>query len=234
VPGTYTLTVIDATKPGYTFDVTFKLRTSEISVGTLGNVEPVAAANSDITSGSAPLSVAFDGSGSSDADGTIVAYNWQFGDGGTSTEVNPSYTYVTPGAYTAILTVTDDMGATNSHSIAIEVTDAATGCLMNCIRIDQIAMRYRTKSDKLTATVVLLDENDKSISQANIDVLWTLPDGSTQNQSAITNKRSKARFNLNGIGPGIYTARVTNISKPNYVFDKDNSNVLTGMIELSK
>src|SRR2546422_2485876 len=53
---------------------------------------------------------------SSDPDGSISAYSWTFGDGGTSTAQNPSHTYATGGTYTAALTVTDNLGATNSTS----------------------------------------------------------------------------------------------------------------------
>lgn len=48
---------------------------------------------------------------STDDDGTIVAYDWEFGDGDFSTEENPLHVYDTPGTYTVILTVTDDHGA---------------------------------------------------------------------------------------------------------------------------
>ena len=42
------------------------------------------------TSGTVPLTVNFSSAGSLDADGTIVAYDWNFGDGGTSTAANPA------------------------------------------------------------------------------------------------------------------------------------------------
>ena len=51
---------------------------------------------------------------SSDADGTIVAWDWDFGDGSAhSTAQNPSHTYVLIGSYTVRLTVTDDRGGTH-------------------------------------------------------------------------------------------------------------------------
>ncbi len=59
---------------------------------------------------------------SSDPDGTIASYAWTFGDGGTSTAQNPSYTYGAAGTYTVTLTVTDNQGATNAVSHSVTVT----------------------------------------------------------------------------------------------------------------
>ncbi len=61
---------------------------------------------------------------STDSDGAIVAWNWSFDDGGTSTEQNPSYTFAAPGTYTVSLTVTDDNGATGISSQNVTVSDA--------------------------------------------------------------------------------------------------------------
>lgn len=86
-----------------------------------GLVAPVAVAAATPTSGVAPLFVALSGAGSSDTDGSIVSYGWNFGNGQTSTAANPSATYNTPGAYTATLTVTDSDGLIDSDSVAITV-----------------------------------------------------------------------------------------------------------------
>ncbi|MFE3845669.1 PKD domain-containing protein [Thermoplasmatota archaeon] len=58
--------------------------------------------------------IQFDGSDSFDSDGTIISYEWDFGDGETNSGANPRHGYQEPGNYTVILTVTDEDGATNS------------------------------------------------------------------------------------------------------------------------
>lgn len=58
---------------------------------------------------------------STDSDGIIVGWSWDFGDGSTSTVQNPSHTYAADGTYTVTLTVTDDQGATGSSSQDLSV-----------------------------------------------------------------------------------------------------------------
>ena len=69
------------------------------------------------------LSVAFDGSGSSDADGTVSAYSWDFGDGTGSTKKAPLKDYAAAGTYRVTLTVTDDRGATGSVQGSVTVAN---------------------------------------------------------------------------------------------------------------
>ena len=56
----------------------------------------------------------FDGSTSSDTDGSIASYAWDFGDGGTGTGATPSRSYAAAGDHQVTLTVTDNDGATGS------------------------------------------------------------------------------------------------------------------------
>ena len=72
-------------------------------------------------SGTVDVAVQFDGSGSTDPDGSIVSYAWDFGDGNTGTGVNPSHTYAAAGTYDVQLTVTDDSGDTNSSQTTAEI-----------------------------------------------------------------------------------------------------------------
>jgi cytochrome c len=56
-----------------------------------------------------------------DADGNPLTYAWDFGDGGNSTDQNPTHTYATPGTFTAKVTVSDGKGGTDSESFTIVV-----------------------------------------------------------------------------------------------------------------
>jgi len=91
-----------------------------------GNQAPIAVMAAAPTSGLAPLAVAFDGSSSSDADGTIVSFAWNFGDGTTGFGMTASHTYPTAGTYTARLTVTDNQTASSSTTTTIQVNPNTT------------------------------------------------------------------------------------------------------------
>ncbi|WP_427004283.1 LamG-like jellyroll fold domain-containing protein [Pseudarthrobacter sp. H2] len=82
------------------------------------NVPPVAAFTSSATN----LAVAFDASGSSDSDGTITGYAWNFGDGTSGTGATASHAYAGAGSYPVTLTVTDNNGATGTVNRAVAVT----------------------------------------------------------------------------------------------------------------
>jgi glucose/arabinose dehydrogenase len=88
------------------------------------NNPPNAVATANPTSGPAPLTVQFNGSGSSDPDGDAISYSWDLnGDGvyGDSTQANPSFTYTTAATYSVTLRVTDARGA-SSVSAPITIT----------------------------------------------------------------------------------------------------------------
>jgi PKD repeat protein len=82
--------------------------------GGSGNLPPTASFTATPASGQAPLAVSFDASGSSDPDGTIASYAWNFGDGATGSGATASHTYVAAGTFAVLLTVTDSRGATAS------------------------------------------------------------------------------------------------------------------------
>jgi PKD repeat protein len=64
-----------------------------------GNQWPVATASASSTGGDIPLTVTFSSTGSTDPNGSITGYLWDFGDGSTSTDANPAHTFTTPGNY---------------------------------------------------------------------------------------------------------------------------------------
>lgn len=66
-------------------------------------------------------SCSFDGSGSTDSDGTIQAYSWALGDGATVTGKTTQHTYTEAGFYAVKLTVTDDQGATDTVTKTVTI-----------------------------------------------------------------------------------------------------------------
>ena len=96
--------------------------TSTATIG-LGNQPPVADPNGPYT-GTVGVAVVFDGSASSDPDGSVISYSWNFGDGTTGSGVNPSHIYASAGLYNVTLTVMDDAGATDSQGTTADIAAA--------------------------------------------------------------------------------------------------------------
>lgn len=230
-PGKYTLTVVDATKTGYTFVPTNNSKS--ITIGGADNIPPTAVFNADITSGGVPLIVNFDSTGSNDLDGSIT-YAWDFGDGSEgSNEAHPSHTYYNIGNFTATLTVTDDMGVMNSQSTGISVTDSNGGCISSCMSVANITLSYKAKSRIMNALVWVQDENDTGVKGAEVHAKWTLPDGSSVEDYSSTGNKSKAAFTLKTDVAGLYTLTIVEVTKAGNSFDPDKSTVLTGMMEIA-
>jgi hypothetical protein len=99
---------------------------------------------------------------SSDPQGTIVTWRWDFGDGSHSYEVNPAHTYAQTGAYLVKLTIVDDRGASGSTargvaagSIALDFIGA--GDIANCS--SNTAATAALIAQFPTATVFTLGDN---------------------------------------------------------------------------
>ena len=88
---------------------------------------PIVTIDATPKTGTLPLSVTFSSAGTNDPDGNTSAltYRWDFGDGQTSIEANPTHTYTTKGKFTATLTVTDVQGNLVTKSIDISAGNGA-------------------------------------------------------------------------------------------------------------
>jgi glucose/arabinose dehydrogenase len=86
------------------------------------NGAPSAVAQADQTDGSTPLTVHFDGTGSTDPNGDALSYEWDLdGDGvfDDSTDARPTFTYMQGGAVRVVLRVTDSHGASGTDSLVV-------------------------------------------------------------------------------------------------------------------
>ncbi len=77
------------------------------------------------TAGAVGASLSFSGSQSSDPDGSIASYAWNFGDGQSGTGATVTKSYSTAGTYTVRLTVTDAQGATGTKDQQVVITASA-------------------------------------------------------------------------------------------------------------
>ena len=85
------------------------------------NISPTVLASASPATLIEGQSVSFAANGA-DLDGDPISYSWDFGDGSASTtEQNPAHPYLTGGIYTAVVTVTDSLGATSTSSVVIHV-----------------------------------------------------------------------------------------------------------------
>ncbi len=128
--GAVTFTVTDVSHPSLAYDPSGNTDADNDSDGTTMTVEaPNAEPQAAFTENCAALACAFTDQ-STDPDGTIVSWAWDFGDGGVSAEQNPEHTYPLSFFYFVTLTVTDDKGATDSMVREIFVPPLDAGLVL--------------------------------------------------------------------------------------------------------
>jgi hypothetical protein len=86
------------------------------------NQPPQVTINCSAASGVAPFTTSFSAN-ASDPDGSIAAFDWSFGDGGTSTMPAVSHVYQTAGTFTARVTVTDNLGTTATDTVVVTISN---------------------------------------------------------------------------------------------------------------
>jgi PKD repeat protein len=156
-----------------------------IVVSQAGNQSPVAAFTYSCTD----LACDCDGTGSSDADGTIAGYEWDYGDGSTGSGVTASHTYTTAGTYTVVLTVTDNGGASDDDTQGVTVSQGSGGLTL-------AANGYKVKG------VHHADLAWSGAGSPEVDVYRdSAPIGTTANDGAYTD-------NIGQKGGGSYTYQV--------------------------
>lgn len=200
--------------------------------GTVGtpNALPTAVIAATPTSGTAPVTVSFSGAGSSDPDGTIASYAWDFGDGTTGSGMSASKTYSAAGTYTATLTVSDNRGGTASATRSITVSAPA-----RLVKVQSIALTKSLSKGKYTAKalVTVVDQNGAAV--GGVTVTGTFSGAVSGSKSGTTASSGKSAgkvtltsnmFTVNG---GV-TFTITGLAKSGYTYSAANNIVTTSSI----
>jgi len=92
-----------------------------VTVRVTPNLPPTAVISVIPMNGTLATAFAFDGTASTDPDGVIASYDWDFGDGSTAPTAAPTHTFTARGAFVVTLTVTDDDGATGQATLSVAI-----------------------------------------------------------------------------------------------------------------
>jgi len=199
------------------FYVTIKItNTSE-------NINPIAIASADITSGLIPLNVNFQGSGT-DSDGIIVSYFWDFGDGLTSKSQNPTHTYQIHGKFTVTFTVTDNKGDIGRNKIIIDVIDNTQTEIKPVNQQEYFSdyiyfdftwnPQYPDVGEKTTFRIV------NYYGGITLSKIWNFGDGSIGWGSVVSHtytKKGRYRVSLSVSGREFFTGEYSSGYKINYI-----------------
>lgn len=183
--------------------------TLSASLAPVNGQPPVAVATvTSPTSGPAPLSVTFKGDGSYDPDGFIASYDWDFGDGTSSAQANPTKTFQVPGTYPVSLVVVDNAGLSSaSQPISIVVGNN------NYIYVAAIDMRLATSKSgyQATATVTVRNQSGQAVSNATVTGTWSGLGSGTASKA--TGRNGTAAFSSTRTrNRGTFTFTVTGIT----------------------
>jgi PKD repeat protein len=176
-PGTYYLMVKgtgkgDVLGTGYSNYGSVGLYGLAASFASPGGNAPVASFTASATSGTAPVQIQFNGSASSDSDGTVQLYDWDFGDGTTSTGVSTFKVFNVASTYNVQLQVTDNDGMNSTTAKTITVTNPV---VLPTMRVYRITMRLKTTGGNATATgaVRIFNGSGLPVSGASVAASWS-------------------------------------------------------------
>ncbi|WP_135611737.1 S8 family serine peptidase [Methanococcoides sp. AM1] len=154
------------------------------------NIAPTASVGGPY-SGVVETPIQFSGSGSTDPDGTIVSYDWDFGDGNFSSEIDPTHAYGLAGDYIVTLTVTDDDVTTDTASTTVTVTTATepTETSISIVSVDPIT-RTAGRNTFVSAKAVVSIEPD--VAGNTITGFWS--EATNDDESSLTNGSGTLTF----------------------------------------
>jgi PKD repeat protein len=203
---------------------------------------PVAEFTATPLSGNAPLTVNF----SDLSTGTISQRSWDFGDGGGSTDQNPSHTYIIGGTYTVSLTVsgpngndtetkTDFTNVTESQP-EVGVQELGTGKYVTSGKGRNKTTLFSPitifdAGDEVIIRATVMDASTGPVANATVEIEISGPEtiyltSEPSNSDGVAEakwKTSPPRKKKSGTATGLYTATVTTVAADGYIWDEELS-----------
>jgi PKD repeat protein len=181
-PGTYVITLMIWDDDGAQNETTFNV--------TVQNRAPIAVVTASPLRTTLAMPVTFNGSGSSDSDGTILNWSWGFGDGSRGYGPVVQHTYSAYGTYLSTLTVRDDSGGINTTGVTITVRNQPPTTLFNV-----------TPQSALTGERISFNGSASTDPENQIaEYYWSFGDGSSATGAVVTHTY---------VDDGWYTVRLT-------------------------
>jgi len=143
-------------------------------------------------------SVSFNGTASSDPDGSITGYAWTFGDGSTGSGATPAHSYSIAGTYSVKLNVTDNSGSTAVDTQTVTITDRPP-----VVSLTQSS----TTATSGQAVILTISASDPDGTIATTTVNWG--DGTTDTISGPPTTDSHTYSLASGVSSATYTITVT-------------------------
>lgn len=201
-----------------------------------GNTPPQAVIANGPFSALVGETIVFSSVGSNDPDGSITAYQWNFGNGQTSTQASPGRSYASAGNYTVTLTVTDNDGATASATSTVTITNPASGFNVTSHYYDKgsfdhnytnyeaaFSDNYTDADVEIHSYIVVNFSANVSAASINASAVQVkrldMPDNAENNQNLIV-----GTFELIAPRKAIFKPQVINYANPGGTFDWNNPN----------
>lgn len=180
-----------------------------------GAVAPTASFTAVPTSGTAPLHVTVDGGTSTDPDGSISTWDWNFGNGVVASGPVASHTYTTAGTYTITLTVRDQQGLSSSTTRTVSVSASAPEIYIKSLRVT--VSGTASKGFQCTASATVQNQAGGLVGGATVSGNWSgtvsgAASATSTNKGVATIRSAKTKAR------GTCTYTMGNITATGYVY----------------
>jgi len=213
--GIYLFEILTVTKSGFEWDELVSETNDSLTLG--GNQPPIASFTDNCTA----LVCSLNGSGSSDPDGTITSYSWDFGDGASSTEAIASHTYSAPGNYSVTLVVTDNSGATGTSNRTIPVSGEPTPTQQIHVGDIDGSSVPAAKSRWVASATVLIHDDVEASPGEGVTITGSWSNGANGSGECVTNPSGICTISKGNLKNNVssVTFTVTGVTAANTAYD---------------